>query len=101
MTGEMSWCESQSGVEYTHTLMEIGQSGDLNLTRNSRSCDGFLILEGFGMGTLFPVLQLVAQAPQSEKYVGMATAMFIFVHSFGQTFGVVVGGVINISERIR
>ena len=55
---------------------------------------GFLILQGFGMGSLFPTLQIAAQAPQSERHVGMATAIFTFVRSFGQTFGVALGGVI-------
>ena len=45
-----------------------------------------------------PTLQLAAQAPQSEKFVGIATAIFTFVRSFGQTFGVAIGGVIFQNE---
>ena len=50
------------------------------------------------MGVLFPALQLAAQAPQSEKFVGIATAIFTFVHSFRQTFGVTIGRVIFQNE---
>ena len=46
------------------------------------------------MGTLFPSLQIVSQAPQSERDVGMAVAIFTFIRSFGQTIGVAIGGVI-------
>lgn len=44
------------------------------------------------MGTLFPSLQLAAQALQSERNVGIAVVNFHFVRSFGQTFGVTMGG---------
>jgi hypothetical protein len=70
----------------------------LSATSNLGERIGFLILEGFGMGALFPALQLAAQAPQSEGYVGIATAIFTFVRSFGQTFGVAIGGVIFQNE---
>lgn len=72
----------------------MGLNTILSPTSNLGQRIGFLILEGFGMGTLFPALQLAAQAPQSEKNVGMATTIFTFVRSFGQTFGVAIGGVI-------
>ena len=76
----------------------MGLNCILSPTSNLGERIGFLILEGFGMGALFPALQLAAQAPQSERYVGMATAIFTFVRSFGQTFGVAVGGVIFQNE---
>lgn len=50
------------------------------------------------MGILFPTLQLAVQAPQSEREVGMAAAIFTFIRSFGQTFGVAMGGVIFQNE---
>ena len=76
----------------------MGLNCILSPTSNLGERIGFLILEGFGMGALFPALQLAAQAPQSERYVGMATAIFTFVRSFGQTFGVAIGGVIFQNE---
>ena len=59
---------------------------------------GFQIVDGIGMGILFPTLQLAVQAPQSEREVGMAAAIFTFIRSFGQTFGVAMGGVIFQNE---
>ena len=50
------------------------------------------------MGVLFPSLQIAAQAPQSEKDVGMAVAIFTFIRSFGQSFGIAMGGVIFQNE---
>lgn len=76
----------------------MGLNCILSPTSNLGQRIGFLILEGFGMGSLFPALQLAAQAPQSERHVGMATAIFTFVRSFGQTFGVAIGGVIFQNE---
>lgn len=46
------------------------------------------------MGTLFPTLQLAAQAPQSGRDIPMAVAIFTFVRSLGQAFGIALGGVI-------
>ena len=50
------------------------------------------------MGTLFTTLQLEAQVPQSQLDVGIAAAVFTFIRSFGQTFGVAIGGVIFQNE---
>jgi MFS family permease len=72
----------------------IGLLSILTPTSNTSQEIGFQIVEGIGMGTLFPSLQIAAQAPQSEREVGMAVAIFTFVRSFGQTFGVAMGGVI-------
>ena len=55
---------------------------------------GFQIVEGIGVGILFPTLQLACQAPQSKRDVGMAVAIFAFLSSFGQVFGVALGGII-------
>jgi MFS family permease len=65
---------------------------------NTSQLIGFQIVEGIGMGALFPSLQIAAQAPQSEKDVGMAVAIFTFIRSFGQTFGIAMGGVIFQNE---
>ena len=55
---------------------------------------GYMILMGVGTGILFPALQFAAQAGQRDEDVGFATSTFVFIRSFGQTFGVALGGVI-------
>jgi hypothetical protein len=52
------------------------------------------ILLGIGTGVLFPSLQFASQASQLDEYVAPATSTFVFIRSFGQTFGVAIGGVI-------
>jgi hypothetical protein len=59
---------------------------------------GFQILEGIGVGILFPTLQLACQAPQSKRDVAMAVAIFTFVRSLGEALGVAIGGVIFQNE---
>jgi len=80
------------------TTVGTGLFSILSPASNKGQRIGFQIVEGIGMGTLFPSLQLAAQAPQSERDVGMAVAIFTFVRSFGQTFGVAMGGVIFQNE---
>src|SRR5579859_7579643 len=55
---------------------------------------GYLLLMGVGTGILFPALQFAAQAGQPDDDVAIATSTFVFLRSFGQTFGVAIGGVI-------
>jgi MFS family permease len=55
---------------------------------------GFQFVQGIGLGILFPALQLACQAPQSKQDVGMAVAIFAFLRSVGDTFGVALGGII-------
>ena len=73
----------------------------LSPSSNTGQQIGIQILEGCGMGTLFTTLQLEVQAPQSQRDVGIAAAVFTFIRSFGQTFGVAIGGVIFQNEFDR
>lgn len=52
------------------------------------------ILAGVGAGLLFPANMFAVQAPQEDSKTSMATSMGIFMRSFGQVFGVAIGGVI-------
>jgi MFS family permease len=65
---------------------------------------GYQILGGWGLGILFPTLNIATQAPQSEKNVGIAAAVFTFIRALGQTFGVAIGGVIfqnQFDQKVR
>ena len=52
------------------------------------------LVPGFGMGLLFASMNLATQAAATEKHVGSAAAMYIFMRSLGQGIGVAVGGVV-------
>ena len=56
------------------------------------------LIPGVGMGLLFTSMNLAAQAASTEKYVGFAAAMYIFMRSLGQGVGVAVGGVVFQSQ---
>ncbi|KAM0795934.1 major facilitator superfamily domain-containing protein [Usnea florida] len=51
------------------------------------------LVPGFGLGLLFSCMNLATQAAATEKYVGFAAAMYIFMRSLGQGIGVAIGGV--------
>lgn len=71
-----------------------GLMSDFSPTTNKGQQIGYQILEGFGLGILFPTLNIATQAPQSAESLGIAAAVFTFVRALGQTFGVAIGGVI-------
>ena len=52
------------------------------------------LIPGLGLGSLFACMNLAAQAAATEKYVGYAAAMYIFMRSLGQGIGIAVGGVV-------
>jgi hypothetical protein len=79
---------------WTITIIACGLYTLLSPTISTGARIGFMILMGLGAGVLFPSLQFAAQAGQSDEDVGPATSTFVFLRSFGQTFGVAVGGVI-------
>ena len=71
--------------------------GLLYLLGPTTSVPAFVFLNlvpGFGMGLLFASMNLALQAAATEKYVGFAAAMYIFMRSLGQGVGVAVGGVV-------
>ncbi|KAK2758750.1 hypothetical protein FQN54_003440 [Arachnomyces sp. PD_36] len=53
-----------------------------------------LLVEGFGLGILFPSLGFAIQASAKPKNLAIAVAMFSFFRAFGQAIGVAVGGVV-------
>lgn len=53
---------------------------------------------GLGMGLLLASMNLAAQAAATERHVGFAAAMYIFMRSLGQGVGVAVGGVVFQSQ---
>ena len=56
------------------------------------------LIPGVGLGLLFSCMNLATQAAATEKYVGFAAAMYIFMRSLGQGIGVAIGGVIFQSQ---
>ena len=71
--------------------------GLLYLLNPETSVPAFIFLNlvpGLGIGLLFSSMNLATQAAATEKHVGFAAAMYIFLRSLGQGVGVAVGGVI-------
>ena len=71
--------------------------GLLYLLNPNTSVPAFIFLNlvpGLGIGLLFSSMNLATQAAATEKHVGFAAAMYIFLRSLGQGIGVAVGGVI-------
>jgi MFS family permease len=93
--GRVKWLVS---IGWVFVTLGTGLLCLLSPESNTSQLIGFQIVDGIGVGILFPALQLAVQAPQSEKEVGMAAAIFTFIRSFGQTFGVAMGGVIFQNE---
>ncbi|SLM39431.1 Major facilitator superfamily domain, general substrate transporter [Lasallia pustulata] len=58
------------------------------------------LIPGLGMGLLFSSMNLATQAAATEKHVGFAAAMYIFMRSLGQGIGVAVGGVVFQSQFV-
>ena len=71
--------------------------GLLYLLDSETSVPAFVFLNlvpGLGIGLLFSSMNLATQAAATERHVGFAAAMYIFLRSLGQGIGVAVGGVI-------
>ena len=76
------------------TVMGMGL---LYLLDSKTSVPAFIFLNlvpGLGIGLLFSNMNLATQAAATERHVGFAAAMYIFLRSLGQGIGVAVGGVI-------
>ncbi|KAL6713053.1 hypothetical protein ACLMJK_009449 [Lecanora helva] len=52
-----------------------------------------MLVSGIGIGLMIPAMALAVQASAPSHDVAVATAMFTFFRSFGQTVGVAIGGV--------
>ena len=91
ITGRFRWA-----IWSGWSLTVLGM-GLLYLLGPETSVPAFVFLNlvpGLGMGLLFASMNLAAQAAATEKYVGDAAAMYIFMRSLGQGIGVAVGGVV-------
>lgn len=70
--------------------------GSLCLLGPDTSIPAFVFLNlvpGSGMGLLFACMNLATQAAATEKNVGFAAAVYVFMRSLGQGIGIAVGGV--------
>ena len=56
------------------------------------------LVPGLGLGLLFASMNLALQAAATERDVGFAAALYIFMRSLGQGIGVAVGGVVFQSQ---
>ncbi|KAI5848328.1 major facilitator superfamily domain-containing protein [Tricharina praecox] len=52
------------------------------------------LVAGLGAGMLFPSMASAVQASASNENMAIAVAVFSFLRTFGQSFGVAIGGVI-------
>ena len=52
------------------------------------------LVPGLGIGLLFACMNLATQAAATEKHVGFAAAVYVFMRSLGQGIGIAVGGVV-------
>lgn len=71
--------------------------GSLCLLGPDTSIPAFVFLNlvpGSGMGLLFACMNLATQAAATEKNVGFAAAVYVFMRSLGQGIGIAVGGVV-------
>lgn len=95
MTGRFRWA-IWSG--WSLTVLGLGL---LYLLGPATSVVAFVFLNivpGLGMGLLFSCMNLATQASATEKHVGFAAAMYVFMRSLGQGIGVAVGGVVFQSQ---
>ena len=91
ITGRFRWA-----IWSGWSLTVLGM-GLLYLLGPKTSIPAFVFLNlvpGLGLGSLFACMNLATQAAATEKHVGFAAAMYIFMRSLGQGVGIAVGGVI-------
>ena len=91
ITGRFRW-----SIWSGWSLTVLGM-GLLYLLGPETSVPAFVFLNlvpGFGLGLLLASMNLASQAAATEKYVGFAAAMYVFMRALGQGIGVAVGGVV-------
>ncbi len=97
ITGRFRWA-----IWSGWSLTVLGM-GLLYLLSPGTSVPAFIFLNlipGCGLGLLFACMNLATQAAATEKHVGFAAAVYIFMRSLGQGIGIAVGGVIFQSRFI-
>lgn len=91
ITGRFRWA-IWSG--WSVTVLGLGL---LYLLGPDTSVPAFVFLNlvpGSGMGLLFACMNLATQAAATEKNVGFAAAVYVFMRSLGQGIGIAIGGVV-------
>lgn len=91
ITGRFRW------AIWSGWLLTVLGMGLLYLLGPETSVPAFVFLNlvpGLGTGLLFSSMNLATQAAATEKHVGFAAAMYVFMRSLGQGIGVAVGGVV-------
>ena len=95
ITGRFRWA-----IWFGWSLTVLG-SGLMYLLGPKTSVVAFVFLNivpGLGMGLLFACMNMATQAAATEKHVGFAAAVYVFMRSLGQGIGVAVGGVVFQSQ---
>ena len=95
ITGRLRWA-IWSG--WSLTALGLGLLYLLNPTSSVVAFVFLNIVPGIGMGLLFSCMNLATQASATEKYVGFAAAVYVFMRSLGQGIGIAVGGVVFQSQ---
>lgn len=79
---------------WTLTVLGLGLMYLLDVHTPTVSWIFIDLVAGLGTGALFPSLGFAIQASASNEDTAIAVAMFSFFRALGQTFGIVIGGVI-------
>lgn len=76
----------------------VGVATIIQYDSNTAKRVGILIPGGIGAGLIFSTIMFGVQSAQEDKFVAIATSTAVFFRSFGQVFGVAIGGVIFSNE---
>ena len=84
----------QNYIGWALTALGIGLLSLLKPDTPKGQWVGFQIIEGFGLGFLYPGPTYPIQAPLPVTQTAHALALFVFVRAYSQTWGVQIGATI-------
>ncbi|KAG8990543.1 hypothetical protein FRB90_001730 [Tulasnella sp. 427] len=95
------WYKPQSTLAWALVIVGVGLLTLLDRESSKAKWVGFQIIEGIGLGIIYPITSFPVLAPIPVTQSGYALALWTFVRSYGQMWGITIGAAVLQNELKR
>ncbi|KAG8964859.1 hypothetical protein FRC05_003564 [Tulasnella sp. 425] len=88
------WYKPQTVFAWVLVAVGVGLLSLLDRETSKAEWVGFQIIEGVGLGLLYPITSFPVLAPIPVTQSGYALALWTFVRSYGQMWGITIGAAV-------